>query len=78
LRLVHILAMRQSPWFDHPIIDALTYNQAAVSIATGRRLSLRSRRTSKNGRAIRRMRQIVGIPTVARITDSGHLKIRSR
>jgi len=35
LRLVHILAMRQSPWFDHPIIDALTYNQAAVSIATG-------------------------------------------
>ena len=35
LRLIHILAMRQSPWFDHPIIDALTYHEAAVSIATG-------------------------------------------
>ena len=35
LRLIHILASRQSPWFDHPIIDALTYHQAAVSIATG-------------------------------------------
>lgn len=35
LRLVHVLAMRQSPYFTHPIIDALTYHQAAVSIATG-------------------------------------------
>jgi len=35
LRLIHIFAMRQSPYFTHPIIDALTYYQAAVSIATG-------------------------------------------
>jgi len=35
LRLIHVLAMRQSPYFNHPIIDALTYHQAAVSIAAG-------------------------------------------
>src|SRR5690349_5417708 len=35
LRLAHVLALRQSPYFDHPVIDALTYHQAAVSIATG-------------------------------------------
>src|SRR5262252_646786 len=35
LRLIHVLAMRQSPYFNHPIIDALTYHQAAVSVATG-------------------------------------------
>jgi len=35
LRLIHVLAMRQSPYFHHPIIDALTYHEAAVSIATG-------------------------------------------
>lgn len=36
LRLAHVLASRESPYFDHPIIDALTYHQAAASIAIGR------------------------------------------
>jgi tetratricopeptide (TPR) repeat protein len=35
LRVVHILAMRQSPYFNHPVIDAFTYHQAALSIASG-------------------------------------------
>ena len=35
LRLIHVFSMRQSPYFTHPVIDALTYHQAAVSIATG-------------------------------------------
>jgi tetratricopeptide (TPR) repeat protein len=35
LRLAHVLAMRQSPYFNHPVIDAQTYYQAAVSIASG-------------------------------------------
>ena len=35
LRLIHILAMRQSPYFDHPVIDAFTYHQAALSIVSG-------------------------------------------
>lgn len=35
LRLVHVLAMRQSPYFDHPIVDAFTFHQAAQSIASG-------------------------------------------
>ena len=37
-----------------------------------------SRRRSMNGTANSRIIRIVGIPTVPRITDSGHLKIRSR
>jgi len=35
LRLAHVLAMRQSPYFDHPIVDAYTYQQAARAIAAG-------------------------------------------
>jgi hypothetical protein len=31
-----------------------------------------------NGSAKSRIMRIVGMPTVPRITDSGHLKIRSR
>jgi hypothetical protein len=36
LRLLHILAMRGSLYFDHPIIDAEAYDVAARSIAAGR------------------------------------------
>ena len=50
----------------------------AATIATGRRDGRRSRRTSMNGNASRRMSAIVGTPTVPRNTDSGHLKMRSR
>jgi cytochrome c-type biogenesis protein CcmH/NrfG len=35
VRVAHALAMRQSPFFDHPLVDAYTYNQAARSIAAG-------------------------------------------
>ena len=35
LRLVHVLAMRQSPYFDHPLVDAFTFHEAARSIAAG-------------------------------------------
>jgi hypothetical protein len=35
LRVAHLLAMRRSPYFNHPIIDALTYHDAARSIAAG-------------------------------------------
>ena len=35
LRVAHILALRQSPYFDHPIIDAWTYHDAARSILAG-------------------------------------------
>lgn len=35
LRLAHVLAMRQSPYFDHPLVDAFTFHQAARSIAAG-------------------------------------------
>ena len=35
LRIAHILAMRRSPYFNHPIIDAATYHEAARSIAAG-------------------------------------------
>ena len=51
---------------------------AAPTTATGRLESRRSVRRSMNGSTSSRIRQIVGMPTVARITDSGHLKIRSR
>ncbi len=51
---------------------------AAATITTGRRDSRRSVLRSMNGSARSRIRAIVGIPTVARITESGHLKIRSR
>jgi hypothetical protein len=50
----------------------------AETTATGRRESRRSMRVSTNGRANMMISRIVGIPTVARITDSGHLKILSR
>ena len=46
--------------------------------ATGRRSRRRSRRMSRNGIANSRISRIVGIPTVPRITESGHLKMRSR
>jgi tetratricopeptide (TPR) repeat protein len=35
LRVAHLFAMRRSPYFAHPIIDALTYHDAARSIAAG-------------------------------------------
>lgn len=35
LRLGHILALRSSPYFEHPIIDAETYHKAALAIAAG-------------------------------------------
>ena len=46
--------------------------------ATGRRDRRRSARLSKNGTASSSTMQTVGIPTVPRMTESGHLKIRSR
>lgn len=36
IRLLHIVAIRDSPYFDHPIVDAETYDQAARLIAAGR------------------------------------------
>ena len=36
LRLLHVLAIQDSPYFDHPIIDASTYDSAARQIAAGR------------------------------------------
>ena len=51
---------------------------AAATTATGRRESRRSMRVSTNGSTSRMISKIVGIPTVARITVAGHLKIRSR
>ncbi len=50
----------------------------AAITAIGRRESLRSRRLSMNGTTRSRMSAIVGMPTVPSMTDSGHLKIRSR
>ena len=35
VRVAHALAMRQSPFFDHPLVDAYTYHQAARAIAGG-------------------------------------------
>ena len=35
LRLVHVLAMRASPYFENPVIDAATYDDAARAIAAG-------------------------------------------
>ncbi|TMQ64906.1 MAG: tetratricopeptide repeat protein [Candidatus Eisenbacteria bacterium] len=35
LRLAHVLAMRHSPYFDHPLVDAFTFHQDAKSIASG-------------------------------------------
>ncbi|HEY2923977.1 MAG TPA: tetratricopeptide repeat protein [Candidatus Eisenbacteria bacterium] len=35
LRLTHVLAMRASPYFTNPVIDAATYDEAARSIAAG-------------------------------------------
>ena len=35
LRVIHVLAMRQSPYFDHPLVDAYTFHEAARSIAAG-------------------------------------------
>lgn len=35
LRVAHLLAMRRSPYFNHPIIDALTYHDAARAIVAG-------------------------------------------
>jgi tetratricopeptide (TPR) repeat protein len=36
LRLLHLLAIRETVWFEHPIIDAATYDDAARAIAAGR------------------------------------------
>ncbi len=57
-------------------IEAMTISETTT--ATGRRAIRRSRRRSRKGSANRRIIRIVGIPTVPRMTDSGHLKIRSR
>ncbi len=35
LRLGHVWAMRRSPYFAHPVLDAETYYQAALALATG-------------------------------------------
>ena len=35
LRLAHVLAMRQSPYFDHPLVDAYSFHEAARAIAAG-------------------------------------------
>ena len=35
LRLIHVLAMRASPYFTNPVIDAATYDDAARAIAQG-------------------------------------------
>lgn len=35
VRVAHALALRHSPFFDHPLVDAYTYHQAARSIAAG-------------------------------------------
>ena len=35
LRLAHVLAMRASPYFTNPVIDAATYDDAARAIAAG-------------------------------------------
>lgn len=35
LRLVHVLCVRDSVWFHYPIIDAATYHDAALAIASG-------------------------------------------
>ncbi len=35
IRLVHVLAMRASPYFTNPVIDAATYDDAARAIAAG-------------------------------------------
>jgi hypothetical protein len=51
---------------------------SAATIATGLRIGLRSRRTSMNGSASSSRIRTVGMPTVPRITVSGHLKIRRR
>ena len=49
-----------------------------LGTAIGRRDSRRSRRMSTNGITRARISRIVGIPTVPRMTEFGHLKIRSR
>ncbi len=36
LRLIHVLSMRASPYFENPVIDAATYDDAARLIAAGR------------------------------------------
>ena len=36
LRLIHVLAMRASPYFENPVIDAGTYDEVARAIASGR------------------------------------------
>jgi 4-amino-4-deoxy-L-arabinose transferase-like glycosyltransferase len=36
LRLLHVLAMRASPYFANPVIDAATYDDIARSITAGR------------------------------------------
>lgn len=35
IRLIHVLAVRDSVWFRYPIIDAATYHDAALAIAAG-------------------------------------------
>src|SRR5439155_162113 len=35
VRIVHVLAMRASPYFTNPVIDAATYDDAARAIAAG-------------------------------------------
>ena len=53
--------------------------RSAATIATGRRDGRRSRaQVDERQRDQQDQSRIVGIPTVPRMTDSGHLKIRSR
>jgi 4-amino-4-deoxy-L-arabinose transferase-like glycosyltransferase len=35
LRLAHVLALRQSPYFEHPVLDAETYYWASRALAAG-------------------------------------------
>ena len=65
-----------APLYVRTPIEAIV--SSAATIATGRRSGRRSRLLSRNGNASSRMSAIVGMPTVPRTTDSGHLKIRSR
>ncbi len=49
-----------------------------ATIATGRFNGRRSERVSRNGIESSSRSRIVGMPTVPRKTEAGHLKIRSR
>src|SRR5919202_6000570 len=58
-----------APLYVSTPIESAT--STAATIATGRRSSLRSRRRSMNGITSSRIRRIVGMPTVPRMTEFG-------